>query len=317
MIPFLRRSKNLYIHIGLHKTGTTSIQLFMHNNCEIIQKKYGVTYVPVPSDDIAPYQHRYLNKLMISDEDAFLEIFKNNSKSSRNFVVSSECFLEKDEYASQLSKLKNIFKNVYIIIYIRRQDDWIESLYKQVVLYNHKIKHTINEWIELFLSGGYLYYNANFKETIDRWASIFGEENIILRSFDTNQLYNSNVVCDFCNILKITSSKFNNYKIHVNKGVRSREVVEMYRITNGQLSLEKQKEIAGQMIINPSDNLSFMSPEQRKGIMNHFELENNIISKNYNLHNPLFSELVNDNSWKKFEGISNGNRKIINDYCEI
>ena len=162
----------------------------MHKNDKIIRKEYGISYVPIPLDDITPYQHRFLNNLMLSDENAFLELFKNNLKSSRNFLISSECFLEKEEYAIQLSKLKNIFKNVYIVIYIRRQDEWIESLYKQLVLYNHKINYTIDKWLELFLSGGYLYYNAHFKETIDRWASLFGIDNIILRSFDQSKLHN-------------------------------------------------------------------------------------------------------------------------------
>lgn len=310
---FRGKDKNLYIHIGLHKTGTTSIQFFLHNNCDLVYKECGKYYIPIPSDDVVPFQHRFLNKLMISDEALFLDVFTKNLNKCDSFIISSECFTEAKEYASQLSKLKNIFNKIYIIIYIRRQDEWVKSLYKQSVMYNHKIQFTIDEWAEIFMFKGYLYFNANFLQTIDRWALLFGEENIILRSYDNGILQFGNIVGDFCDILKIPSEKFINHQIFANVGIKNREIIEMYRITNGYLSLKNQKELESKLFINKSENQPFLSPNQARIIMENFSTVNSIIEKKYNAGNSLFSERTNY-QWQSFSGMSRKNKTLIEEY---
>ncbi len=310
---FRGKDKSLYIHVGLHKTGTTSIQLFLHSNYDAIYNECGKYYIPIPSDDVVPFQHRFLNKLMISDEASFLDVFKNNLNKCDSFIISSECFTENEEYAFQLSKLKNIFKKVYVVIYIRRQDQWIESLYKQSVMYNHKIQYTIDEWVDILMFNQYLYFNANFLKTIDRWALLFGEKNIILRSFDKSKLLFGNIVSDFCDILQIPSEKFGNHQIRANVGIKNREIIEMYRITNGYLNLEAQKELESKLFINKSENQPFISPNQARIITKHFSPINSIIEKKYNAGNSLFSDQTKG-QWDSFGGMSRENKILIDEY---
>ena len=306
--------KKLYLHIGLHKTGTTSIQLFMHKNATQIHDDYGVCYLPIPSDDIVPYQHRFLNKLMISNEEEFINQFEKSLNNADTILISSECFLEKSEYAEQLAKLKHLFDETHIIIYLRRQDEWIESLYKQVIMYNHKIGFTIDEWLDKILFDGYLYYNANFLETLNRWSLIFGKENITLRSFDKEKLHDGNIVSDFCQVLSIPSQHFNNNQIHANAGIKNREIVEMYRLTNKIITLEQQKELATKLICDERESISILSPMQKKSIIKHYSTINETISIEYNAYKPLFSEHVELNNWHRFKGLSQENEKIINEY---
>lgn len=306
--------RKLYIHMGLHKTGTTSIQLFMYRNMKQILDDYDFYYMSIPSDDIAPYQHRFLNRIMISDERVFLNLFESTLEKANNVLISSECFLERFEYAEQLAKLKHLFNETYIIVYIRRQDEWIESLYKQAIIYNHKIKFTINEWVNMFLNEGYLYYNANFLKTLDRLSLLFGKGNIILRSFDEKKLHDGNIVSDFCWIFSIPTQHFNNNQIHANAGIKNREIVEMYRLTNKKITLDQQKELATKLICDERESISFLSPMQKKSIIDHYSTINETISIEYNACKPLFSEHVELNNWHSFNGFSLENEKIIDEY---
>jgi hypothetical protein len=311
---FYPKKKKLYIHIGLHKTGSTSIQLFLNSNKEKIQKRHDIFYLPIPKDDIVPYQHRYLNKLMTNDIIAFREIFVKNLSKSNSFIISSECFMEKETYANQLSQIKYLYDAIYIIIYIRRQDEWIESLYKEDLINHQKYKFSIDEWVDQVITNKHMFYNPNFLSTIERWASLFGKENIILRSFDDKYLIQKNAICDFCNILKIPFNKFDNYKIHANIGLKNREIIEMFRITNGILDLNKQNELAKLLVLKESEYQSLISYEQRKKIINHFSVENEIISKKYFNNNPLFSEINKNEYWSRFNGLSHENQNTINTF---
>ena len=138
------KKKKLFIHIGLHKTGTSSIQLFLHQNRESILSNHGIYYMPVPKDDLAPEQHRFLNRLMEKDESEFYAYFLKNIDVSDKFIISSECFVEKKIFCEKLSTLKNLFHQINILVGLRRQDYWLESLYRFRVTYNNGKRLTIS-----------------------------------------------------------------------------------------------------------------------------------------------------------------------------
>lgn len=149
----------VYLHIGMQKTGTTALQKFLSSRREELLQKYSVLYpqsgmaldchVLIPHC-ILPMPER-LKKLGVETniekikEDLFDEVDIHNPEV---VVISSEDFslLNKD----QIFKFKKLFdlSITHIICYLRRQDLFVESVYKQRMKdpYIHK-KITIQEYI--------------------------------------------------------------------------------------------------------------------------------------------------------------------------
>jgi len=90
----------LYIHPGIHKTGTTSIQHYLSLNRDVLLN-YGIYYPIVPYDSLVPFQHRYITTIE-KDKNKITDYFKDALRVSNKVLISSECFLEKDEYRDVL-----------------------------------------------------------------------------------------------------------------------------------------------------------------------------------------------------------------------
>jgi hypothetical protein len=219
----------LDLHIGMPKTGTTAIQNFFAHNRNLLRDKFGTLY---PDCGVPANQHTALVKSIVAGKyewahfnaaiDAFdpVEYVSNVLRSSRQLrcrkvVMSSEYFwaspvmqaglkyhsLEQKNYGyiesvvNDCKALLSGFAKVRIIVYLRRQDDWIDSFFNQQL----KDGFPIPEPDEIAAPKNYLMYARN----LQLWAKYFGKENIIVRSFD--HLRMGNVVRDFCEIVGVDS----------------------------------------------------------------------------------------------------------------
>jgi|JFJP01.1.fsa_nt_gi hypothetical protein len=312
------KKKKLFIHIGLHKTGTSSIQRFLHINRESILLKDKIYYLPVPQDDIAPWQHRFLNKLMVENESEFYNYFEKNINVADNFIISSECFVENDIYREKLITLSRFFDEMYVVVFLRRQDCWLESLYKQVVMYDHRIDFSFEKWIEIMLNGKYLYFDCNYLNTLNLWAGYFGKRNIIVIPYE-DHVPGSNSVKVFCKKIGINIGKTYKAEIYENKSVNNRELLEIVRLTNKLLYIKWQHELINYLVIenDTEGEINLVSKTNRDLILNNYKAMNSKIANEFTQHKCLF----NDNhpkqlNWIPFKGISKINKIIVDEYLE-
>jgi len=91
--------------------------------------------------------------------------------------------------------------DVKIICYLRRQDQWLESYYHQIVKseVTERSRMPINEFVEYQEKNGMLDYFGVLSDL----ANEFGTENIHIKPFEKEQWLNSNIIDDFCSILSI------------------------------------------------------------------------------------------------------------------
>lgn len=212
-------AKKLILHIGTEKTGTTSIQEFLSENKPELERQ-GI-FIPKSPCGSAP-NHRKLATACFNDgntDDSFVDFkikdfgkwqaetfseIKNELilSSIGTHILSSEHFSSRLTDTAEISRLHDFLKNIYseikIVIYFRRQDEYAVSLYSTYL----KSGGVSNKILPMNASSErYDYYSI-----CKKWEGVFGLNNIIVRIFDRSVLKKGNVVSDFCSVSGIDES---------------------------------------------------------------------------------------------------------------
>ena len=191
-----RGKPQLLIHAGVHRTGTTALQLAFSRSRPLLAS-YGIVYptdvaTPPPgaADRRALYHHNLvwaLNEKNIS-VDAVVDWLKRAAAETDGVVLlSSEEFARvQDLYF--LNKLEKEF-DVQAIFYLRRQDEWINSWYSQLV--KDSAERKINEASPTqFLEFIPRFHWIRYYDLLERWADRLGRDNINVRVYEAGQVLN-------------------------------------------------------------------------------------------------------------------------------
>jgi hypothetical protein len=184
---------NVYLHIGLNKTGSTALQSYFFDNSTLL-KSNGILYPKTGLVGSAHYSlsaslgfcNPSVNSVWFKDKKKLKKAFLNEIDASTDTVIfSSEDFL----LNKPIESVQNFFKgfNVKVVVYLRRHDHWWLSAYSQAV----KMKR-LPPWN--LGPQGFINFNrqrnkryGNYRHIVDRWADFFGKENIIVRPYEKEQ----------------------------------------------------------------------------------------------------------------------------------
>lgn len=177
------------IHIGLHKTGTSAIQEFCaQNRNQLLDQAIDYTEIGLHETGHHILSHKWPGWL---DESSFSEASDSawdrladyaRADDGKTVLISSENFCglgNKKYFEESLSFIRDKLSEakVEIIAYVRRQDDFAESLFKQGVR-GQDFCYSIDEFI------GDLPAIFDYFETFSIWAKYFGKENVSVRFFE-------------------------------------------------------------------------------------------------------------------------------------
>ena len=223
---------DLYLHIGMPKTGTTAIQNFLACNRRLLRQRFGVLY---PECGVPESQHTALVKSMVDDKyawthfneaidafdpDRYIEDVLDQCRQHRchTVLLSSEFFWGApvtestlpfhtadrvnfeyiDNFIADCRALLGRFERTRIVVYLRRQDLWIDSFFNQQL----KDGFDIPDADELLVLKNYLLYHENLR----MWAKHFGRENIIVRIYRENGTWD--VLSDIVSVLSLKYRSF-------------------------------------------------------------------------------------------------------------
>ena len=100
--------------------------------------------------------------------------------------------------------LERYFKKIYIIAYIRRQDDYVSSAWSTAVRGG-----ATEPFSRRFLTSA-LKQQLHYWKVLSRWSGVFGQENMIVRKYERPSLKNGDVVDDFIDAARLDPElKFN------------------------------------------------------------------------------------------------------------
>ncbi len=295
--------RQIYIHIGMHKTGTTSLQRFLYNNHDALLR-HGLHYPRLPETEYAYYQH--VSKVLhLNEEPARFFDFINKSLQERpgaSLLISSE-YLDKVRHLQrrnvlleQLSHLQATGRIIKIIVYLRRQDDFVQSLYQTSV---RNPKSLSTKTFEEFLA---LHYPAlNYFDMLEGLAKVFGADNLVVRIYEKTHLLNGSIIDDFLEIFDIRDlAGFKALPHYANRSY-SAGVIEYIRQTNryrneaDQLDLFRllHAAIPEELLFKkPSEPYHYLSDRQRIDLLKDFAASNRRVAEKYlgRADGKLFSE---------------------------
>lgn len=190
--------QTLYLHIGFHKTGTTAIQTFLAANTKLLATR-GILYPHTGrAGNSQALLANSLKKANISlDADGLYASLAKESTRSRcgKVVISSECFMENIPPETVAARMTQLGSAVRIVVYLRRQDLWLQSLYNEIVRDpSRRYTGTISDMREVRQG------IADYYKVLSRWAESFGKENIIVRVLEKEQMPNG-LYRDFVNAI--------------------------------------------------------------------------------------------------------------------
>lgn len=317
--------KDLYLHIGTVKTGTTALQKFFDLNRQTLMDNN--IFYPLNSDGRFAH-HRFSWSLSLSEGRSFPQNWPSNLGSHEDewSFLKRQCIGQKNLISSEhfygrssqsISTLKKYFSdfNVKIVIYWRRRDYLEDSWYNQLIKQEEK---TYLPSFQLHLVP---------KNQLDKWAAAFGRENIILRPYEKEQLYKRDVLADFLHyVLGLElNDTFKQPENEANTGLHQ-VVLEYKRMLNHlNLSLNKKRKLVDPLrdisnVFNREGRKSFpvFSPQQRLELIhNYFEVDAEI-ARNYcgrKEDTIFFDPLPNpDDEWQAYNELLAEDTEKINNY---
>ena len=211
--------KQLTLHVGTHKTGTTSLQSFMLENADLLAKQ-GIYAPRTPSD----YPHanknrtacflRYMARRNLNGRypsKKFGRMVGKDEKAVRSALETHDDILLSDERiwydaASRPKYWKEIksvaeglgFESFRIVVYLRKQDDLAVSLWEQL-----SKQPTMKLSFDDYLKSAPARNALNYLAVLSDIEETFGYANMIVRVYDRKTLVEGDICHDFCNAIGI------------------------------------------------------------------------------------------------------------------
>lgn len=214
--------KTLHLHIGTPKTATTSIQFFCNNNSQTLQKKgycYPIFSFPYGRASILRNGHFLVtveknedgSRCIDKEQTIYTEglaLINQYFQTYDHIILSDEAIwrsmeLYREHFWDDLQKEaeKGNFR-IHIIVYLRRQDKFLNSLWNQQIKHNlgklhakpfDEYQKSINKKIRF-----------DYHRKLESIAAVIGRENITVRRFDFQSFSGGSIYADFLQTIGLT-----------------------------------------------------------------------------------------------------------------
>ena len=274
--------KEIYIHIGTHKTGTTSIQKVLSTyERKSINEEWKYIKSPRCTKNFmtsTQYDITLVNKFKTEIDTAI-----KKEKSAQKFILSSEAlsgnpcngYLNSDVVSLMLKEATKNY-HVKIIIYLRSQDDFLESMYTQTI--HEGGTSNFNTFLSHFDHPNSLNYDIFLRN----FEVSFGLSNLHVQSY--SHVSKEGLLKDFSKIIK-SELLFKSAPTTRKNISYSRDALEIARICNSKLNTQQKKKIRKTlqkiMFKEKSESFSFFTHTARITFMEKYKTSNNGIAKRY------------------------------------
>ncbi len=312
--------KTLYLHIGTPKTGTTSIQHFCYDNMRILAEKgYYYPHMPFEYPNLSMYRNGLFLEARCFKDNGERNIDMEQQNLNNGFKLVNKYFQTYDNIilsdegvwsrCFNRKRLEEVSKNltsaalegeyaIKIIVYLRRQDEFLLSWYNQMIKHSASPKLNSLTWDEYFENYS-KYISLDYLKCLNKLARVFGQENIIVKRFDSEYFYKNSLLADFLNIFGLElTEEFIVEKEQVNVKM-SENACEIKRIINEleEIDVEEmrryEKILLNISVFSERDYPSCrMSREERDEFMKQYEHSNQKLADKYiGDGRPLFNDI--------------------------
>lgn len=192
--------RTLYIHIGAHRTATTSVQKFLQANFVKLQR-LGYFHPFNAGRHVALMNRIFSGESQVADVAADITRRADSKSHELHSIILSDEDICMRRDLSVLSRFREHF-DVKIVFALRRQDTWLESWYLQNVKWqwNPNLAHlTFAE----FLNRREDFFWVHYDTYLQHVEELFGRDNVQLYAFDKAQMPEGPVAA-FCDAIGLT-----------------------------------------------------------------------------------------------------------------
>lgn len=268
----------IWLHIGSPKTGTTSLQGFLSANQETLRTDCGVNFMSAGRSHIA--HNQLATSARMGQTGPLFDKIAAEADALPNHahIISSELLFNPFTTRRLTKVIPDAMKGrTKVICYIRRQDHYLEALYKQF-LKNGRIPPDRQAFLE----------DAprvlRYFDVLNAYGRAFGRENIIVRPFSQDRLEGGDVVLDFANLvgLELQSGMTMN-KVFANKTF-SAEMSEALALMGKNTDFNVREMIRELTSLNMPHTIKsrdVFTKSERRGLMERLAEENRKLIRRY------------------------------------
>lgn len=299
--------KTLYLHIGMSKTGTKSIQNFCWENNEILNR-YGYCYPDLSKlcpETIKVKNARFMiQQIKNDDKEALDKVVQAKYREGMDIVIKlfetydNVILSDEDIYQATYSRRKSLWQElkddgeifgftVKIIVYLRRQDEFMSSRWNQDIKDIKPDKRRTITWEE-YISEIPKSRQMNYFQKLESMAEYFGRENVIARRFQRGAFYQNSIYADFMKLIGLEMTD----EYQISKEERNLNLPgnthEFKRIVNGISELSDDDLMFMRRILEKCAAYSkaeypcsMMSKEESKKIISQYKKSNRRVAKEY------------------------------------
>ncbi len=302
--------RTIYLHVGMPKTGTSALQMFLGTNREALEKD-GFYYpnFTVRFPEVGANRNGHFLKYVQfrKDEPAdYMQCVKELKEmiSAHDKIILSEEALwgkqSKKNWWKSVKKWANeLCVDLKIIVYLRRQEDLVESLWNQKIKGFQKQTESFSEFLH---NKSYDYLPLDYEKALAEMSKYFGEENLIVRSYDFSRFVGGNIYGDFLDSIGlkldnkyVTDENPTNISLPVD-AVEIKRIINMNAVyaemTGVNFYDQVIRDAYGGIKTGKKDKRTMFSDEELATIQNEYQQSNEAVAKQYlnRTDGQLFSE---------------------------
>lgn len=286
----------LILHIGTPKTGTSSLQNYLEQNREFHLKECGLFYPRTARTRGGQCPRHYFlystamghlqGRPRTDAKETLIDLIAQEfaeSGATTGFLSEELLCSPAHDIATFYGDLQARF-DVSVLIVLRRQDLFIESLYNQMVRSNAETRS-----VKEFIDAPDIHPWTDYYAIIQRWSSVFGDDAIRVLKFDSKQ----NAARLIWQVFKTFSLKLPSIpdipRVNVSP---SREIVETLRTVNNSprlraLPADRGRKIRKQLVRlfkglhQGPQNTRILGKEDRRRLLDECREGNDEIARRY------------------------------------
>jgi len=202
--------KKLIIHAGFPKCASTSIQRFLNNRAQDLNS----SSVAVIGDRFTYGSGKIGSPIWFLEEkrkggEKLAELLENaimkGSESFDKYIISSEN-LNGERFAELFQGIDRSF-DVSVVFYIRPQQSWLISAWKQFEISRGK---DLSTFLDQAINRSY----PRFLKQICEWEQNLPEAKIIVKPLHSKYLFGGSPVTDFCKVSEIEGFDYDEVRVN-------------------------------------------------------------------------------------------------------
>jgi hypothetical protein len=286
----------VFLHIGLHRTGTTAIQYFLADNAQRLEDA-AITVANAGTPPGLRGNHelawaclpRSQSESCWRDLDA--ELARRHGK---RMIVSSEEFSRLDNkgirFVAEFFRERGV--ELHVIVYLRNQVDLAESYYR-IVVSHYEERRSLRQ----FMGDCASEYRLDYLDLLNNWADAVGRDFLHVRLWEKSSLPDG-IIPDFCALTGIPfDEKYSKPLQNINHGLPFTALVPLTWMRRHGVNrdvIDRYLSWAETAYYDPRGPQIYLDKESAANFMSRFAVSNQAVAEQYfgRSSGQLFTELA-------------------------